>query len=64
MNIVYAVWHLRNDPDGFRHDTRIGVYSSRRNAEAGIAKVRDQPGFKERPDGFRIEEMTIDQDYG
>ena len=32
----------------------IGLYSSRALAEAAIARLRQQPGFRDWPDGFRI----------
>ena len=46
-----------NDP----HQLNVGIYTSRENAEKGIELVRDQPGFREHPDGFVITEGTIDQ---
>lgn len=61
METVYVLWHHRHDPDGHKHEKLIGIYSSRQKAEVGIAQVRDQPGFKERPKGFRIEDMNLDQ---
>lgn len=43
------------------HQLIIGIYTSRENAEKGMALVRDQPGFRDHPNGFVIEEGTIDQ---
>jgi hypothetical protein len=36
-------------------------YTSRGNAEKGIELVRDQPGFREHPDGFVITQGAIDR---
>lgn len=46
---------------GIREEKPIGTYTSRENAEKGIALVRDQPGFRDHPDGFVITRGTIDQ---
>ena len=40
----------------------IGIYSSRALAEAAIARLRQQPGFRDWPDGFRIFTRRLDQD--
>lgn len=40
----------------------IGVYSTRSNAEAALERVKDQPGFCTRQDGFEISSATLDQD--
>ncbi len=41
----------------------IGVYSSREAAEAAIERLRQQPGFRERPDDFHIGGYEIDRDH-
>ena len=40
----------------------IGIYTSRAGAQAAIARVRGQPGFRDWPDGFRILEYWLDED--
>jgi hypothetical protein len=37
----------------------IGVYTTRENAEAALARVRDQPGFRDYPDKFEIYEQKF-----
>jgi len=40
----------------------IGIYSSRARAEEAIARLRAQPGFRDWPDGFRIQPVGLDDD--
>ena len=61
MDTVYALWHRYREPSGFRHQLMLGIYTSRQKAEAGIALLRDQLGFKDHPDGFEIQTMPVDQ---
>jgi uncharacterized protein YegP (UPF0339 family) len=57
----WVVWHRYVDEWDVRQEILIGTYTSRENAEKGIELVRDQPGFREHPDGFVITQGTIDQ---
>lgn len=41
----------------------IGVYSTQALAEAAMARLSLQNGFKYRPEGFCISEYTLDQDH-
>jgi hypothetical protein len=40
----------------------IGVYVTRSDAEAAVARLRLQPGFRDWPEGFLVEECTLGQD--
>src|SRR5438093_1019330 len=40
----------------------IGVYSSRQNALAAVARLSLAPGFSQAADGFHIDEYQVDQD--
>lgn len=40
----------------------IGVYRSRQDAEAAIARVRDQPGFRDWPEGFSVDAYRLGED--
>ena len=59
----YAPWHLLTDEEGRDHDKLLGIYSTRENAEQGLALLRDRPGFRDCPDGFEINEGTMDRTY-
>ncbi len=41
----------------------IGVYATHFDAEAAIERLRDQPGFRDWPDGFSIGECEIGVDH-
>ena len=49
------------DRSGDREEKLIGTYAASENAEKGIDLVRDQPGFRERPEGFAITQGTLDE---
>lgn len=59
--IYWMLWHRYVDEWGITQEILIGTYTSRENAEKGMALVRDQPGFRDHPDGFVIEQGTVDQ---
>ena len=62
MNSCFLLWHTHtvgNDDD----EKFIGVYASLANAEAAIQRVKDQPGFRDHPDGFEICEYPIGKDH-
>ena len=63
MKSVFLLWHAHEYPDGSSSPKLIGVYASRADAEAAIARVGSQPGFAENPDGFVIDEYEIGQDH-
>ncbi len=39
----------------------IGVFTTQEAAEAALAQVRDQAGFKECPEGFEIAEWQLNR---
>lgn len=41
----------------------IGVYSSRKTAEAAVERLRGQPGFCDYPECFTIQRYALDQDH-
>jgi hypothetical protein len=61
MSTVFAVYHVRaKDPDN--DDVKsIGIFSSRKLAEAAIDRVKVQAGFRDYLDDFLIDEKTIDK---
>jgi hypothetical protein len=40
----------------------IGIYTSRARADEAVARLREQPGFRDWPAGFRILEVGMDED--
>ena len=62
MNSVFVLFHVRSD-DEYGDDAKlIGVYSTNENAKSAISRLLPQPGFRDHPSGFTIEEYRIDQD--
>ena len=60
---VHTLHHVHPEDDVYDEDVKlIGIYASRAEAEAAVVRVRDQPGFRDRPDGFRIDEHVLNRD--
>jgi homoserine kinase type II len=62
MPSVYILHHAytKNSHD----ETKlIGVYSSRRKAEAAIRRLRGLSGFRTQPDSFVIDAYGLDKDH-
>ena len=59
---VHLLWHIRviDDEEDFK---MIGVYRSSEAAEAAVARLVEQPGFSDYPEGFTIEAYVLDQDH-
>lgn len=57
------LWHRHTDEEGRDHDKLLGIYSTQERAEIGLALMRGKPGFQEYPDGFEINEGTVDRTY-
>ena len=63
MNIAFPLWHVRRD-DEYADDAKlIGIYSSEDEARAAIARLADQPGFRDTPAGFQFEPYEINKDH-
>ena len=62
MASVFVLQHAHPNEDGDEDVKFIGVYSSREKAQAAEARIGRAPGFSDDPDGFHIDEYTIDQD--
>ena len=60
---VFSLEHVHEFDDGHEDVKLIGVYSSRERAEAALQRVAGQPGFRDRPEGFSISEVRVDQDH-
>ena len=60
--IIYPLRHEYELEDGEIECKSLGTYSSRKKAEEAIARYRQLPGFRDRPDNFVIYESILDQD--
>jgi hypothetical protein len=59
----FALWHRYVDERGCDQDKLLGIYSTHEKAEEGLALLRDQPGFRDHPDGFEITDGIMDETY-
>jgi len=59
---VYVLQHVHAMADGEEDVKFIGVYSSRENAQAAIARLSQAPGFSDALAGFHIDEYQMDKD--
>ncbi len=57
----YILWLRFVDEDGYDHELRPGIYTTRENAQQALAFLSDKPGFRDHPDGFEITEGKIDK---
>ncbi len=64
MTDVYMLHHeyaINLDNGETIEETKFtGVYSTEAKAREAIAEVKDQPGFRDHPDGFHIYDQTLD----
>ena len=63
MASVFVLQHVHVREGGVEDVKFIGVYSSRANADAAMARLGRLPGFSEAPDGFHADEYRVDQDH-
>jgi hypothetical protein len=63
MKSVFILQHSYELSETGEEETKfIGVYSSKEKAQEAINRLSLQPGFKDFPDYFFIDEYEIDQD--
>lgn len=59
---VFLLWHSRDVREGETNDKLVGVYSTRSEAEAAIARKLVCEGFLDFPDGFIVDSYELNQD--
>lgn len=63
MNTVFVLEHSYESADTGEQEAKlIGVYSSKEMAEKAIERLKKQPGFRDFPDYFNIDEYVLNQD--
>jgi hypothetical protein len=60
---VFVLQHVHVINDDEQEIKFIGVYSTRGRAEQAVARLKCQQGFSDTPEGFSIDEYSIDQDH-
>ncbi len=63
MKSVFIVFHARETSNGVDSVKMIGAYSSKQAGESAILRLIKQPGFRDLPDGFSVDEYEIDKDH-
>ena len=62
MKEVYLLLHLREYSDGTGADSKLlGAYSSLEEIEKVMPHYLEQEGFRDYPDGFRIDKYELDE---
>ena len=61
---VVLLWHIHPLDDGRDDEKLIGVYSTEELARRAIERRRDQPGFRDCPEGFQMDQYTANDDSG
>lgn len=68
MSVVYLLWHqfeLKGNKTEDLEDRAklIGVYSDEEEAKQAIDRAKDQPGFRDYPEGFLIDAYKLGHDH-
>lgn len=58
-NIVYILEHVAEYDNGHEDIKRIGIFANLEDAQNAQNQVKDKSGFREFPDGFHIDELTV-----
>jgi len=60
---VYSLSYIRQLPDGNWASMFIGVYSSLKRLEEAQERLRRLRGFRDSPEGFRVQCYRMDEEY-
>ena len=60
--VVFTLDHIYETLDGEDEIKRIGIYTSIEKANVAIERLKTEPGFRDHPDGFIINEVKLDRD--
>ena len=61
-DIVWLLWFEQEREEGENTELLIGVYRTEEAAKGAIGRLKDQPGFKDYPEGFQVYSHTLDED--
>ena len=65
MSSVFLVWHTYSEGGADDEEVNaklLGVYSTRAHAGRRVTRARSENGFRDWPDGFIVDEFTVDAD--
>ena len=62
MKSVFVLHHVNPQDEYGDRAKLIGVYSSEEEATSAIQRLDGQPGFRDHPDGFQVNEHVLNRD--
>ncbi|NUF49912.1 DUF7336 domain-containing protein [Gilliamella sp. ESL0250] len=62
MQKVYFLYHIRYEDTDDEDVKLIGIYSSYKQAELAIERLKNKPGFIDYPDDFQIFDSVLNRD--
>ena len=62
MQKVYFLYHIRYEDTDDEDVKLIGIYSSYKQAELAIERLKNKPGFIDFPDDFQIFDSVLNRD--
>lgn len=62
METTFVLQHSY-EIDGIDETKFIGVYATKELAEASILRLKNKPGFRDRPENFQISEYELNKDH-
>lgn len=62
MNTVWLLWFEQEHRGEEDTELLIGVYRTEEAAKVAIDRLKDQPGFRNHPQGFYVYERILDMD--
>jgi len=60
---AWLLWFEQERENEDDTELLIGVYRTESDARAAIDRVKDQPGFREYPEGFLVCEYKVGRDH-
>ena len=63
MDRVFILWYVVAPDAEDEKELLIGVYRTDEDAKAAIERLKDQPGFRDAPQGFQIVPYGLNQDH-
>jgi hypothetical protein len=62
---VQLLWFVQEctDRDGEDTELLIGAYQTEQDAAAAIERLRNKPGFRDFPQGFKAEPYELNKDH-
>jgi hypothetical protein len=63
MNRIYVLQHVAREDHSDEDVKLIGIYSTENSAARAVNRLKDQPGFRDYPDGFKTDPYDVDKDH-